>query len=26
LLNKFGVRRRADLILLTFQRRMAPEA
>src|SRR4029077_5382932 len=25
LLNKFGVRRRADLILLTFQRRMAPE-
>src|SRR6266436_4469513 len=26
LLNKFGVRRRADLILLTFQRRMAPDA
>ena len=25
LLNKFGVRRRADLILLTFQRRMAPD-
>ncbi len=24
LLNKFGVRRRADLILLTFQRRLAP--
>ncbi len=24
LLNKFGVRRRADLILLTFQRRMSP--
>jgi len=23
LLSKFGVRRRADLILLTFQRRMA---
>jgi len=26
LLSKFGVRRRADLILLTFQRRMAPVA
>jgi DNA-binding NarL/FixJ family response regulator len=26
LFNKFGVRRRADLILLTFQRQMAPEA
>ena len=26
LLSKFGVRRRADLILLTFQRQMAPEA
>lgn len=25
LLNKFGVRRRADLILLTFQRRMNPQ-
>jgi DNA-binding NarL/FixJ family response regulator len=25
LLNKFGVRRRADLILLTFQRRMGPQ-
>jgi hypothetical protein len=23
LLNKFGVRRRADLILLTFQRRLS---
>ena len=26
LLNKFGVRRRADLILLTFQRRLASQA
>jgi len=25
LLNKFGVRRRADLILLTFQRRAMPQ-
>jgi len=26
LLNKFGVRRRADLILLTFQRRLSPQS